>query len=56
VRAQRPQEDRRLDDLDRQHSAVDRIWAGENRDAAAGDRAALRDLATNYPEDPQADS
>jgi sulfite oxidase len=55
VRAQRYRDDLRRDELDREQSAIDRIWAGENRDAAAADRTELRDMARDDPEDRKPD-
>jgi hypothetical protein len=56
VRAQQQRDELELDQQQTQgRSAVDRVWAGEDRDAAAVDRAVLRDMARNDPKDPQPD-
>jgi hypothetical protein len=43
LRAEHDVRDDVLDESDRAHAAVDRWWAGADRDASAIDRATLRD-------------
>jgi hypothetical protein len=52
--ALRVAEFRRLETLDQGQAAVDRVWAGEDRDRAAADRADLRDIGRDATEDPTA--
>ena len=49
VRAKRYRDDLRLDEQHRATAEIDRIWAGTDRDAAANDRAALRDMTLKDP-------
>lgn len=49
VRARNQRHELDLDEQDRGRSSVDRVWAGDDRDASASDRAALRDMARDDP-------
>ena len=50
----RVEEYRRLEAVDRGQAAVDRVWAGNDRDRAAADRAELRDIGGDATDDPKA--
>lgn len=49
VRGQRYGHDLLLDEQSRAAASIDRIWAGNDRDAAAADRAAQRDMTLRDP-------
>jgi hypothetical protein len=55
VRAQRYREHQRLDTRDRDRAGVDRLWAAEDRDQAAADRADIRAMTRDDPRDAEPD-
>jgi hypothetical protein len=50
--ALRAEEYRRLEAVDEGQAAVDRVWAGGDRDSAAADRADLHDIEQDEAGDP----